>query len=285
MINNDQKSNIAILGIGLIGGSFALAMQKTNLVNQICAYDVDPNTLKYAKENNIIHEGYLEIGPWLNKVDVVLIASPARSIVPLIKDIIPFLKESALVTDVGSTKAPIVNELGHLNYFVGGHPMAGIEKSGIQHAFSSLFENRIWVITPSQSSTEESVQKLINIVSMIGARPHKADAKAHDETVAKISHIPHILAFALLKMATDTNSTDTRQLAAGSFRDATRVTESNPQMITDMLVSNKDFILSTLPALKKEIDLLENLLDDPPALTSQLSQTQQFRRQFNIVQQ
>lgn len=252
---------VGLIGLGLIGGSLGLAFRESPLVDKINGYDLDPETVKQAVDIGVIENaGGLEDA--IRGADVVFICVPLKAMPDLIKEISPLLKPGCIVTDVGSVKHPVgqwLSELPESVYTVGGHPMAGSEKAGIKSADRYMFENALYALTPFGEVPLDVMEKLVRLLQETGARVKVLDAAVHDRSVAMISHLPHVLAYALLGLVE--GSPECGLMAAGSFRDLTRVAASNRQLWEDILLSNRfevagaiERLIEKLASFKRDLD-------------------------------
>lgn len=272
-----------IAGLGLIGGSVGLGIRQRFLAERVIGFDQDPQALELALGRGAVSEVKLTLGEWLAEANLVILATPAKTIIPLARALAPYLGPHAVVTDVASIKGEIVAALSELR-FVGGHPMAGSEKSGVAHADAALLENAVWVLTPSAQTDPAALALVREFVTHLGARPIKTDPERHDRMVAAISHVPYLAALALTSLiAKDGDKELMMLLAAGGYRDLTRIASGNPLMSRDMVIGNKAAIRETLRNLQAELSHLEALLDDPQALLEVAEQAKRTRDSFPIV--
>lgn len=246
--------NIGVVGLGCIGASIAMALRNNGNYN-IIGVDKDIDTLKIAFEKNIIQLGHSDMGI-LKGCEIVFVCTPVETVSKVIDEVYKVLGTSAIVTDVASVKRPIINALPQGIRFVGGHPMAGSERGGIAAAGKNMFQNAYYVITKAQSA-EEDVEKINALVRDMDALPINLDADTHDTAVAKISHLPHMIAYTLVNNSIDDETS--RVLAAGGFRDITRIASSSPKMWLNIIKLNKNNILTQLD---KMIFGLKNLADE-----------------------
>lgn len=261
-----KKEKIAIIGLGVIGGSLGMALSATGKYH-IIGVDQDPLTLQVAKETNAISEGTQDCQEGVQGAQVIFLAVPIGEILKVARKIKDYIEPSAIVTDVGSTKGPIVAELEEVfssgGLFVGGHPMAGSECTGIKGADRYLFENAIYVLTPTSCTDPEALDRIKKIVAETGARPLCLDPQEHDLIVATVSHLPHLLAVALMNYAGNfaLNHPQTFLLAAGGFRDITRIAAGHSQMWRDIYASNRDYVLRTSQEFRRFLTQLEKFLE------------------------
>lgn len=241
-----QRKKIAIIGVGLIGGSLGLALKKSSYrlrrlgVGKIMGIGRHEVKLKKAKRLGAIDEYSTDFSKGVEGADVVVIAAPVDKIIYIIKRIQGSLKDGAIITDVGSVKGEIVYEAeklcGSRIFFVGAHPLAGSEKSGIDFASTGIFEGATVAVTPSGNMKTEGYAEAYKTVSDIwkttGARVISMLPGQHDRLVALTSHVPHIISAAIVSMVENCNEKDKRTalLLAGSFRDLTRITDSDPEL-------------------------------------------------------
>lgn len=274
---------VVVAGVGLIGGSVAQGIRRRFLADTVVGLDPDGEALEVARFHGVIDEGRLAPGPWLAAADLVILATPVGRLVPLARDLAPFLRPDATVTDVGSVKSTIVAELGDLR-FVGGHPMAGSDRAGVRHADASLLENAVWVLTPVDSTDRAALATVTRLVEELGARPVEIAPDVHDALVATVSHLPYLAALALTHAVARDESRDLMMLlAAGGFRDLTRVASGSPVMSRDMVAGNARAVKEALAKFRAALDDLERRLDDPSALLEAASDAKQIRDGIPIV--
>ncbi|MFO7545799.1 MAG: prephenate dehydrogenase/arogenate dehydrogenase family protein [Trueperaceae bacterium] len=291
-------STVVVAGVGLIGGSLALGARQRFLAERVIGLDRDPTVLDAARGLGIIDEARLAPGPWLEGADLVVLATPARSLVPLGREIFPYLSGHAVVTDVGSVKEPVVRGLRDLamGRFVGGHPMAGSERAGVLHADAALLENAVWVLTPDREAGNASVGEAVAATSVralervrafveaLGARTIEATPEQHDRLVAVVSHLPYLAAVALTALVDRGDERGLKMLlAAGGLRDLTRVASGDPRMSRDMVSGNRTAVTAALRAFREELEALERLLDDPEALEERAADAKRVRDSIPIV--
>ncbi len=260
----------ALIGTGLIGGSIGLALREKKLVAQIVCYDRDSEAAVEAVACGAA-DAYAESALLAVKdADLVILAVPVLSTIEVLKEILPALKEGVLITDVGSTKGSIMAAVEQLlppsAAYIGGHPMAGSEETGIKGADPGLLENAIYVLTPGSQTSSASVKKLSTMLESIGAQPLILDPLSHDRVVALVSHLPHITAAALVQSVAGAGDLELiRTLAAGGFRDSTRIALGNPEVWRDICISNRWALLSALKSFRSSLDMLEQYLTEPNA--------------------
>ena len=258
---------IAVIGIGLIGGSICLALKKHRPALEIIGFDY-PEALDEALKRGAIDSPAVSIQNAVSNADLVILAVPIAKILTITTEIAHYLKPGAIVTDVGSVKKPVMEhaerELPDHVTFIGGHPMAGSEKSGVRHADPFLFENATYALCPPDNQDKaifaEKYQELIQLIEVIGARVFVLPAAQHDRVAAAVSHLPQLLAVALMNYVAGLNEEDHAflQLAAGGFRDMTRIASSSFEMWRDILVANEGPILDMLAGFATALQRMRN---------------------------
>lgn len=274
---------VVIAGVGLIGGSVGLGIRQRFLARRTVGLDQDPAALDAARGLGVIDEGRLEPGPWLAEADLVVLATPAKSLVPLARAMAPYLRPDAIVTDVGSVKAEVVEALRELR-FVGGHPMAGSDRAGVVHADAALLENAVWVLTPDETSDANAVDRVQAFVEALGARTIRVAPSRHDRLVATVSHLPYLVAAALTTLVGSGDERElTMLLAAGGFRDLTRVASGSPRMSRDMIAGNREAVRAAVRSFRQELEAVEALIDDDDALLARAEAAKRVRDSIPIV--
>ena len=274
---------VVLAGVGLLGGSIGLGLHQRFLARRVIGLDPDPVALEAARGLGVIDSARLEPGPWLAEADLVVLATPVRSLERLARELAPHLREDAIVTDVGSVKAPLVRALTDLR-FVGGHPMAGSERDGVLNADAALLENAVWVLTPDHSTDAAALATVSELVRGLGARPIEVAPELHDQLVATVSHLPYLAAVALTKAVGEADERDLLALlAAGGFRDLTRVASGSPRMSRDMVVANGAAVRDALRDFSRQLEAVAALLDEPEALLAVAEQAKRQRDALPIV--
>ncbi|WP_139891737.1 prephenate dehydrogenase [Bacillus sp. D386] len=254
-----MRGNVLMIGLGLIGGSIALSIKKEHPKALILGYDVDRKQVQLAKALKVIDEETLDYKEAAGRADVIIIGVPVQATSTVMESLSACtLKKSVIITDVGSTKAKIMKEaerLFSMNYtFIGGHPMAGSHKSGVAAAKVHLFENAFYILTPSAHAGVKEVAELKMWLKGTKAKFIEVDAHEHDLMTGVISHLPHIMAASIVNQAEQAEAKHdlVARLAAGGFRDITRIASSSPQMWKDILIQNDQVL----------IDLLDSWIDE-----------------------
>lgn len=262
-----MKGHVFVIGLGLIGGSLALCIKSEHPDSTIIGYDINKKQSRLGKMLGVIDEVVEDIETGAKRADLILIATPVKEVERIIELLcdIP-LKEQVIVSDAGSTKAEIVKKASCLKEkgitFIGGHPMAGSHKSGVTAAKSILFENAFYLLTPEEDTNKEDLEKLQSWLIGTKAKFLKVLPSEHDYLTGVISHFPHVIAASLVHQAEKTSQTQNlvTRLAAGGFRDITRIASSSPEMWRDISLHNKDVLLTLLKEWQDEMEKVSRLL-------------------------
>ena len=235
---------IAVLGVGLIGGSIALAARR-RLGAEVAGFDRDAAVLDRAMEREALDAACGSVGEAVDGAEVTFCAGPVGALPALVSEALAASDRGTVVTDVGSTKRELIEALpddGDRERFIGGHPLAGAETSGIEHARADLFEGARWYLVPTEQSSGLLFDRLHRTISELGARPLALDAGAHDRAMAAVSHLPHVIANVLVAEAADARGGEPERLpeVGPSFRDATRIAGANPPIWVDIFSSNRE---------------------------------------------
>lgn len=264
---------VAVIGLGLIGGSIGLGLKAWSVQEskgsgqalEVIGFDTDLEQQHYAKKISAVDRAEWELAKAVRDADIVVISTPVRAIKDVFTDIAPLLTSGAVVTDVGSTKAQVLEWAGELLprtvSFVGGHPMAGSALS-IEAAEAGLFKGATWCVTPSVHATDEAVRNVLGMITALDADPYFVDPVEHDAYVAGISHLPFVLAATLMNsLSGDTSWRDMKTLTAGGFRDMTRLAGGSPTMHRDIVITNRapitrwvDTVLADLSAFRETLN-------------------------------
>ena len=282
----ESPGRIALLGTGLIGGSLGLVWSERCPEWTLVGFD-RPEVLDRAHERGVVDERAADPQTLVEGADIVVLATPLGASLRMMEQIAPYLEEGAIVTDVASVKSPVMEQAAEVLpdhvHFVGGHPMAGAEKPGIDAADALLFENAIYAVCLTDddeaSALEGSLSPLVDLIEATGARPLLLEADHHDRIAAWVSHLPQLLAVSLMNVVDDLDDATARQLAAGGFRDMTRIASSPFDMWRDILVGNQMAILDALGAMSRSIQSMRNRLieDDVDALDEAFDQASKAR--------
>ena len=237
---------IAVIGVGLIGGSVALAARK-RLGATVAGYDSSPGALEEAVGRGVLDVACLDVAEAVDGAGAAFVAVPVGALADTVQAVLAAAPAECVVTDVGSTKRTVVAAADDPR-FVGGHPLAGAETAGVRHARPDLFEGATWYLTPTEHTSGVLYERLHRIIHRFGARPAAIDAAAHDTLLATVSHLPHVLANVLVSQAAGTLAAGDEQLPATgpSFRDATRVAGAPSAIWTDIYLSNADALVAAI---------------------------------------
>jgi len=253
-----ENKKITIIGLGLIGGSLARALHEKLGINEIIAVDNDRESLDLALKEGVICSALSEPDHSVYNSDIIFVCTPVNQIIRYIDELAGKVSERCIITDVGSIKGEVarhVESMPNPPCFIGGHPMAGTEKSGYANSLSHLFENAYYILTPGSAAAPGSVEALSAVIEGIGAIPLIMSADDHDQATGGISHLPHVLAAALVNLVKDIDNGTGRiaMLAAGGFRDITRIASSNPDMWKNIVLNNRDHVLQLLKMLNMKL--------------------------------
>lgn len=260
---------IAVIGVGLIGGSFALALKQAKLASHVVGVGRNAVNLRLALARGAIDSIAPDPGAAVRGADLVLISTPVAQFPAVFASL---ADSNAVITDAGSTKRDVIaaarKALGKgIAQFVPAHPIAGAEKSGAGAASADLFRGKRVVLTPLEENSAEAVSKVDAAWSACGARITRMGAEEHDAVLAAVSHLPHLLAFALVHdVAQRKNSEQLFSFAAGGFRDFTRIASSHPEMWRDICVANRDRLLDEVSRFSTKLESVKRLLDSPSEL-------------------
>ena len=250
---------VAIVGVGLIGGSLGMALKGRRLAHRVIGIGRNPERLDKAIALGAIDAGETDLARGIAEADVVVLCTTVGHIVETLPGVLNAVRPGAVVTDVGSTKGTISRRAAGFAFFVGGHPMAGSEQAGVEAATPLLFEEATWAVTPAEGSDPGAVKTVERLAREVGATTLTLSPEAHDTMLAVTSHLPHVLAASLMRQAAAAQGIypQTQRLTAGSFADATRVAASPPEIWRDVCLTNREALLAALHGFRAEIDVLE----------------------------
>ncbi|HCI81414.1 MAG TPA: prephenate dehydrogenase/arogenate dehydrogenase family protein [Ktedonobacter sp.] len=282
-------TRIAIVGLGLIGGSMGLALHKANAATEITGYDLGRGVSTHAQKIGAIDQAYDALADAVRGAELVILATPVGAMRSLLQDIAPYISPDTVVTDVASTKTQVIHwadELLGTKQFVGGHPMTGKEVSGVEAADATLFHNHVYCITPTEHTPESALQKVITLAEIVGARVRFLSPEQHDEQVAGVSHLPFLASIALVNTASaHENWGSTSRLAASGFRDMSRLAAGNPEMYRDICLTNASAIGKWLEAYIAELEQLKSrILEQDKDLNETFAHAQQVRLEWLAAQ-
>lgn len=257
----------SIIGVGLIGGSIGLGLKKSKLVNKVIGVGYRQKSINSAVKKGAVDYGTTDLKKGVSGSDLVVVATPVSLIPQKLKEAIPHLKNDAIVTDVGSTKYFILQEVNNLLSglglekksginFIGGHPIAGSENTGVEYSTANLFDRSICVLTPTKSNSKLALGKLSNMWESLGATVINMTAEKHDKILARTSHLPQLIAFSLANIIKE----EQWQFSGGGLKDMTRIASSDPNLWMDICTQNKNNIAQTIDLFIKELSIIRNEL-------------------------
>ena len=262
-----RLKSVAVIGVGLIGGSFALAVRRAGLAATLVGFDRDTGALQRAIELGVIDRAAESASDAARGAELVMVSVPVRAIGPVLHDVALALEADAVVTDAGSTKEEVVrlarSELRErFVRFVPGHPIAGRETSGVESATAELFRGARVVLTPVAETASGAVTTVRSLWEGVGARVATCAADVHDRVFAAVSHLPHMLSFALVsEIASRPDSAELLDFAGGGFRDFTRIAASSPEMWRDIALQNREALLAELDRFGARLAVFRELID------------------------
>ncbi len=282
---------VAIIGLGLIGGSMGLALHKAHAAQQITGYDLGKGVCDRARRVGAIDQAYDSLADAVRGAELVILATPVGAMRALLQNLAPVLSPGAVVTDVASTKAQVISWseefLPASVSFVGGHPMTGKELSGVEAADANLFQKRVYCLTPTARTRPGAVSKVASLVETLGARVRFLEPAEHDGQVANVSHLPFLASIALVHTAAGEPAwADASLLASSGFRDMTRLAAGSPEMYRDICLTNSDSIVHALDQYIAHLNSLrERIVAHERELSETFAQAQQIRLQWQESQQ
>lgn len=286
-----STARILVIGLGLIGGSFARAARNLPRVEQVVGFDLNREECELGVALGVIDRIAEDLESEVRAADLVMLAVPVKAIETVLARIAPWIKPDALVTDVGSTKLNVLQAAERIwgevpRGFIPGHPIAGAEKSGVAASDARLFVQRKVILTPLKSTPEEARLTLARLWQSMGAEVLQMEPARHDEVLAATSHLPHLLAFSLVDtLAAEAESTDIFRYAAGGFRDFTRIAASDPTMWHDVCIANREPILAQIDRFTEGLAQLRKAIEqgDSQRLTGIFTRARTSREQFSRI--
>jgi prephenate dehydrogenase len=284
-----------IIGVGLIGGSFALALRKAELAGHIVGVGRSRENMARALKRGVIDEIAGDLPSALKRADIVFLAVPVGQTGEIMAKISPYLEPDSIVTDAGSTKQDVIAAArshlpGNLQNFVPGHPIAGAEQSGAGAARADLFRGRNVVLTPLEETSSDAINRVKELWQACGGQVSLMSASQHDKVLATVSHLPHVLAFTLMnhvyRAGHGPNGTpranDPLHFAGTGFRDFTRIAGSSPEMWRDICLGNREALVNQIDAYQRELAALREMLarDDGDALEEAFTSARVARQQW-----
>ncbi|MBV8620780.1 MAG: prephenate dehydrogenase/arogenate dehydrogenase family protein [Curvibacter sp.] len=282
---------LGLIGCGLMGGSFALALKQAGLVKRVVGYSKSPSTTERARQMGVIDLAAPSALLAVAGADIVLVAVPVAATEATLKAIKHLVNPQMLVMDVGSTKADVVAAArsalrDQIGSFVPAHPITGKEVAGVEHADAELYRGKQVILTPLERTLTAQLQKAAAVWSALGSQVIHMSPESHDAAFAAVSHLPHLLAFALINsLADQPNGDDYLGLGGPGFRDFTRIAASDPKVWRDILLSNRKELLAQSRHFRAALDAFEALIDGEQgeALESLISRASQVRAQWRMT--
>ncbi len=287
---NNTFEKVCIIGLGLIGGSIGLAIKRSNISNQITGYARSNSTLERAIDLGLVDSVRDNLKDAVNNSDLVILATPLSTFRELVEEMSPFLKKGCIITDTGSAKLTVIEDLKDILpngvEFVPGHPIAGTEESGPDAGFAELFDNRWCILTPTEDNSSNAVDLVKDFWESIGSKVEIMDPMHHDKVLAITSHIPHLIAFNIVGTANNLANVTEKEVvkySAGGFRDFTRIAASDPKMWSDIFTYNSDAVLEMLDLFSNDLAKLKAAVikKDSDLLFSNFEKTREVRK--NII--
>ena len=287
---NNTFEKVCILGLGLIGGSIGLAIKRSNISNQITGYARSNSTLERAIDLGLVDSVRDNLKDAVSNSDLVILATPLSTFRELVEEMSPFLKKGCIITDTGSAKLTVIEDLKDILpngvEFVPGHPIAGTEESGPDAGFAELFDNRWCILTPTEDNSSNAVDLVKDFWESIGSKVEIMDPMHHDKVLAITSHIPHLIAFNIVGTANNLANVTKKEVvkySAGGFRDFTRIAASDPKMWSDIFTYNSDAVLEMLDLFSNDLAKLKAAVikKDSDLLFSNFEKTREVRK--NII--
>jgi prephenate dehydrogenase len=279
---------IGVVGLGIIGGSIVKAVHKKGLAECVVAYNREAEVTKRALSEGTIQEAAYEINDSFRDCNIIFICVPVDIVPRYVKKLSGVVNNECILTDVGSTKMNVVNEICAMHLactFIGGHPMTGSESAGYNAARHTLFENAYYVLTPFSDTSAIHLNRLMEFITSLGGLPVTIDPSVHDYVTAAISHVPHVLASAIVNMINQLDDKDKlmHMLAAGGFKDLTRIASSSPVIWESICLANSDNILKVLSKFEEGIYFFKEILskNDARALRDFFGSAKEYRDSFS----
>lgn len=260
---NISDFNITIVGLGLIGGTYAEALKKLNPKN-LWAIDIDKDSLDFAKEKGIIDEGFIDAKVPLSESDIVIMAVYPELTKRFIIDNLDNFKSGAIITDSAGIKESLIKEINSSLRddldFIGGHPMAGSESSGVRAASADIFKNANYIITPSERNNKENIELIEDLARQIGfSNVVKISPRKHDEIIAFTSQLPHVIAITLMNC---NYIEDVNSFTGGSFNDVTRIAKINPSLWSELMIENSEHMINQIDLFQSYMTRIKEAIKD-----------------------
>lgn len=259
--------SVLIVGVGFMGGSFAKALRRRGFTGKIFGYDINPESIKKAKEHKVIDEGTTDLSRIKEfNPSLIMLSSPVRTFEPIAKELKKYISPKAVVTDQGSVKGELVYKLEEIlgSRYVGGHPIAGTEKSGVEHSLDNLYEGKKVIITPTEKTDVKALGIVRELWEDLGAEVEYMSPELHDYVFGIVSHLPHAVAFALVDTLIKLSKpgVDLFKYPGGGFKDFTRIAKSDPVMWRDIFLENKENVLLAIEGFVNSLRELARLIKE-----------------------
>ena len=259
--------SVLIVGVGFMGGSFAKALRKHGFRGKIFGYDINPESIKKAESLKVIDEGTTSLSQIKNfDPSLVMLSSPVRTFEKIAREIKQYLSPDTIITDQGSVKGEIVYKLEELlgGRYVGGHPIAGTEKSGVEHSIAELYEGKKVILTPTDRTDPKALKEVKELWELVGGKVEYMSPELHDYVFGVVSHLPHAVAFALVDTLIKLSKpeVDLFKYPGGGFKDFTRIAKSDPVMWRDIFLANKENVLFAIEGFINSLRELERLIKE-----------------------
>lgn len=282
---------LGLIGCGLMGGSFALAMKKAGLVKRVVGYSKSPSTTELARQMGVIDVVAPSALLAVSGADIVLLAVPVAATEATIKSIKHLVTRQMLIMDVGSTKGSVVDAArrtlrDHIGSFVPAHPIAGKEASGVEHADANLYHGKQVIVTPIDRTNSMQLQKASDLWTKLGCQVISMTPEQHDATFAAVSHLPHLIAFALMQcISNQEDGASHLSLAGPGFRDFTRIAASDPKVWRDIFLHNKEELLAQSKLFQQALQSLELMISNgnSDALETLIGQSSKTRANWRMA--
>jgi prephenate dehydrogenase len=279
-------NKMTVIGVGLLGASLAKACKERGLVEEIAGYGRNRENLEKARTLKIIDHCATDLSEAVNDADLIVLCTPVSTIVPLIQKMTAEISPGTLITDVGSVKGPVVSDADQLVpegiFFVGSHPIAGGENSGLEASTANLYQGARCIVTPTEKTNEEALEKISALWRAVGMNVINLSAEEHDFIFGAVSHLPHIVAYALMNTLGALRTKDDREVTAFSgagLKDITRIASSDPVMWRDICLSNRNHSLDLVDRFQVKLDEIRSIIEkgDGQALKDEFVAANNYR--------